>query len=328
MPLPLPGDTLRAVNVYLLLEEGNAVLIDSGQFLEVARKQLERSLALVGVEVGDVSEFLITHIHRDHYTQAVALRREFNSKVRIGIGEKSSFEIIEKQNETSFERQFGLLSACGADDLYKEARVFSRGDDEIIKLYERPDDWLYEGMTLHAGGRSLDVVSTPGHTRGHVVFHDRASKLLFAGDHVLPHITPSIALEADRPHLPLGDYLGSLAKVRQLPDARLLPAHGPVIESGHLRIDELILHHDLRLRQTYDALGDRSCSVYDVAHILKWTRHMRDLSDMDLFNKMLATFETKYHLDLLVEMGMVDLVVDGDILIYSKSDRIYDVHLT
>ncbi len=327
IPLPLPGDTLRAVNVYLLLEAKSAVLIDSGQFLEVARKQLVQSLGLVGVEVGDVSEFLITHIHRDHYTQAVALRREFKSRVRIGIGEKSSFEIIERRIETSFERQFGLLSACGADDLYKEARVFSRGDDEIAKLYERPDDWLYEGMALQIGGRTLDVVATPGHTRGHVVFHDREAKLLFAGDHVLPHITPSIALEADRPPLPLGDYLGSLAKVRQLPDARLLPAHGPVIESGHLRIDQLITHHDLRLRQTYDALGDRRCSVYEVAHILKWTRRLRDLSEMDLFNKMLATFETKYHLDLLVAMGMVSVAEEESILTYSKSGRAYDVSL-
>ena len=327
IPLPLPGDTLRAVNVYLLLGDESAVLIDSGQFLEVAREQLERSLGLVGVGVGDVSEFLITHIHRDHYTQAIALRREFNSKVRIGIGEQSSFEVIEKRNESSFERQFGLLSVCGADDLYKEALVFSRGDDETIKLYERPDDWLYEGVTIHTANRALDVVSTPGHTRGHVVFHDKEAKLLFAGDHVLPHITPSIALEADRPRLPLGDYLASLEKVRKLPDARLLPAHGPVIESGHQRIDELISHHDLRLRQTYEALGDGRCSVFEVANILRWTRRMRTLAEMDLFNKMLATFETKYHLDLLSEMGLVEVVADDKVLIYSQSDRPYDLKL-
>ena len=191
------------------------MLIDSGQFLEVARKQLEHSLSLVGVQVGDVSEFLITHIHRDHYTQAVALRREFHGKVRIGVGERSSFEVIEERNESSFGRQFGLLNVCGAEQLYLEAQVFARGDDEIVKLYERPDDWLYEGMVLNAGGRKLNVVSTPGHTRGHVVFHDQNSRLLFAGDHVLPHITPSIALEADRPALPLRDYLESLKKVKK-----------------------------------------------------------------------------------------------------------------
>ncbi len=219
------------------------------------------------------------------------------------------------------------MSACGADELYKEAVVFSRGDDEIIKLYERPDDWLHEGMALSVGGRVLEVVSTPGHTRGHVVFHDKESKLLFAGDHVLPHITPSIALEADRPQLPLGDYLGSLSKVRKLPDARLLPAHGPVIESGHSRIDELIAHHDHRLRETYDALGTGERSVYDVAHLLKWTRRLRRFDEMDLFNKMLATFETKYHLDLLVEMGFVRVNDESGILIYQKSDRPYDLTL-
>ena len=43
--------------------------------------------------------------------------------------------------------------------------------------------------------RTLRVVPTPGHTQGHVVFTDSASGLLFAGDHVLPHITPSIGFE-------------------------------------------------------------------------------------------------------------------------------------
>ena len=33
---------------------------------------------------------------------------------------------------------------------------------------------------------------------------------LFAGDHVLPHITPSIGVELVRPESPLRNYLASL----------------------------------------------------------------------------------------------------------------------
>ena len=77
------------------------------------------------------------------------------------------------------------------------------------------------------------MVATPGHTRGHVVFVDAAAELLFAGDHVLPHITPSIGFEAVPGPLPLGDYMDSLRLVRELPDRRLLPAHGPVSPSVH-----------------------------------------------------------------------------------------------
>ena len=43
-----------------------------------------------------------------------------------------------------------------------------------------------------------------------MVYLDEADGLLFAGDHVLPHITPSIGFEVGEPGLPLADYLHSL----------------------------------------------------------------------------------------------------------------------
>ena len=71
--------------------------------------------------------------------------------------------------------------------------------------------------------------------------------MLFAGDHVLPHITPSIGFEpAARPGA-LTRFLTSLAALRAEPDRLLLPAHGPVAPSVHARIDELVAHHDKRL---------------------------------------------------------------------------------
>ena len=67
--------------------------------------------------------------------------------------------------------------------------------------YEFPDEWIDDGAEIvvgegSPGQRVLEAVATPGHTRGHVVFADPAGELLFAGDHVLPRITPSIGLRA------------------------------------------------------------------------------------------------------------------------------------
>ena len=106
---------------------------------------------------------------------------------------------------------------------------------------------------------------TPGHTQGHFVFADRAAGLLFAGDHVLPTITPSIGFEPVPVEQPLRDFLGSLTKVRALPDLRLLPAHGPVAPSSHARVDELLDHHETRLAQCLDALAGGPGTAYDVA---------------------------------------------------------------
>ena len=90
-------------------------------------------------------------------------------------------------------------------------------DDRIRLDWESPDNWLEDEETIVASSRELAVIETPGHTRGHVVFHDRAAELLFAGDHVLPAITPSIGFEPVLSSNPLGDFLGSLARVRECP---------------------------------------------------------------------------------------------------------------
>ena len=98
----------------------------------------------------------------------------------------------------------------------------------------QPDEWIAAGQDFDLGTRTLTAITTPGHTRGHVVFADAAAGLLFAGDHVLPHITPSIGFEeAPSAACRCGDYLQSLNVVRRLPDMRLLPAHGPVSPSTH-----------------------------------------------------------------------------------------------
>ncbi len=154
------------------------------------------------------------------------------------------------------------------------------------------------------GTRTIDAVSTPGHTQGHFVFADLEAGLLFAGDHVLPTITPSIGFEPAYADQPLGDFLGSLAKVRAMPDLRLLPAHGDVTPSTHTRIDALVAHHDERLALCLASVLAGRTTAYAVAGDLPWTRHERRLDELDVFNSALASMETMAHLELLAARGL------------------------
>src|SRR5256885_4048870 len=83
VPLPLPSDGLRAVNVYVIEDGDGLVLIDSGWALDVARRQLEAALTALDAGLPDVRRFLITHVHRDHYTQAIAVRRTLGTVVAL-----------------------------------------------------------------------------------------------------------------------------------------------------------------------------------------------------------------------------------------------------
>ena len=170
-------------------------------------------------------------------------------------------------------------------------------------MWTFPDTWLDGDHEIPVGARILDAVHTPGHTPGHYVFADQAAGLLFAGDHVLPTITPSIGFTVPPTPDPLGDFMASLTKVRALPDLQVLPAHGPVAPSSHARVDELLSFHERRLDESLAALAAGPATGFTVAHELGWTRHEKAYDELDLFSQGMAAMETKAHLELLVAQG-------------------------
>ncbi|MEV5842438.1 MBL fold metallo-hydrolase [Streptomyces sp. NPDC051985] len=303
VPLPLPEDGLRAVNVYALegLTDDGLVLIDGGWSIPESRKALEDALAELGHDLGEISHILVTHIHRDHYTQAVELRRLLGSRVYLGAGERRGLELLGELSTDEPVSSLAILRRAGAHDLAERLTATHHGDFDAT-VWEAPDRWL-QAEELRFGDTRLTVIPTPGHTQGHVVYLDRARGLLFSGDHVLPHITPSIGFELGDAALPLGDYLDSLHLMTTLADARLLPAHGPVSDSVHARVGELLTHHDDRLAETLAALGDRTRTAHEVAGELGWTRRKVAFAELGAFDQMLAVNETAAHLDVLVARG-------------------------
>jgi glyoxylase-like metal-dependent hydrolase (beta-lactamase superfamily II) len=313
IPLPLPNDGLRAVNVYAITNGTELVMIDSGWALDEAREQLQAALKGIGAELGDVTQFLVTHVHRDHYTQAVALRRDFGTRIALGEYERTSLEITMNPGGSPVNTQMKLLGEAGATKVIEELKKFF-GDARNTEagIWEMPDEWLTEGRRTVLSDRALDVVHTPGHTAGHVVFDDGAAGLMFTGDHVLPHITPSIGFQPGATELPLREFLDSLRVVRGMPDRRMLPAHGTVSPSVHARVDELLAHHEERLARTAATLSEGASTAYEAAQKLGWTRRQRKLGELDPFNQMLAVTETKAHLDLLAYQGKLRMSeVDG-----------------
>ncbi len=319
IPLPLPMDGLKAINVYVIETDDGLVLIDGGWAIPEARDLLDRSLRSIGSGFGDIRRFLVTHIHRDHFTMATVLGHELGADVALGIDEKPGLDLFHNDYDEVAENPFGkvLVTAGAADiaELWNEGRTLEDLPD--LTLWQYPDTWL-EGdfpiplVTSAGNARTIDAVHTPGHTPGHYVFADQAERLLFAGDHVLPTITPSIGFTFPPTPLPLGDFLASLTKVRGLPDLRILPAHGPVAPSSHTRVDELLAFHEKRLAHSLAALAAGPLNSAQVAGHLGWTRHEHQYADLDIFSRGLAAMETKAHLELLVARGEATRSEDSD----------------
>ncbi len=311
VPLPLPEDGLRAVNVYVIDDGDGLVLVDGGWSLPESLAAFERALEGIDRDPGAVREVLVTHIHRDHYTQAVALRRRYGARVLLGAGERDALRAVREAGTGASLTALNRLRGAGAAELADRLHAAARWDGYRAEDWDPPDRWLNAGEVPLAT-RTLTAIPTPGHTRGHLVFLDEAAGLMFTGDHVLPHITPSIGFELRPGPLPLDRFLDSLRLVAGYPDARLLPAHGPVADSVHARVGELLAHHDERLRQAGDAVRHGALDAYEVARRLTWTRHGTPFHELNGFNQMLAVLETAAHLDLLVHQGELESsTVDG-----------------
>jgi glyoxylase-like metal-dependent hydrolase (beta-lactamase superfamily II) len=309
IPLPLPGDALTAVNVYAMIGDDGVDLIDAGMALVQARDRLTGALNELGYGLPDIRNFFITHIHQDHYTLAVELRTTLRGQIALGAAERANMDAIRDVSAGRAEVGFvEMLDAMGAADLADQVRALLAprlADPQPRLEWSDPDRWLPDGAVIDLPGRTLRAIHTPGHTTGHVVFHDEAAALLFAGDHVLPHITPSIGFQPVITRSALIQYLTSLRLMLTLPDARLLPAHGPVQPSTHARVRQLLEHHEVRLAQTLEAAGGGPVTAFEAAAALPWTRRNRKLAELDVMNQLLATGETSAHLEVLVVRGQL-----------------------
>ena len=171
-------DGLKAINVYVITTDDGLVLIDGGWAIPEARELLDRSLRSIGSGFGDIRRFLVTHVHRDHYTMARVLGHELGVDVALGRGEEPAMDALNDM-ESLVENPFAaLLRTAGAADL---ADLWNQGgDDEELPdpaWWEYPDSWLDGDHEIPVGARTLDAVSTPGHTPGHFVFADLADGL-------------------------------------------------------------------------------------------------------------------------------------------------------
>ena len=327
IPLPLPTDALRAVNVYVIEDGGQLVLVDGGWALPESEQVLRSGLGKLGYDPRDITDFLVTHIHRDHYTQAVALRELYGCRVGLGSGERPNFDRILSTLGMPYPQPADIerVRARGSDELADWLLSNSRSISDVEQRnWKLPDRWLDDGQVLELASRNLTVIATPGHTRGHVVFRDDRAGLLFAGDHVLPHITPSIGFEPAPASFPLRDYLAALTLVRALPDSRLLPAHGPVVPSVHTRVDELLGHHAERLAASAQVITEGAVTAHDAARRLTWTRRVTRFDDLDHFNQLMAVSETAAHLNLLVLRGQLSMQPAGEdgVERYARKDEL------
>jgi len=174
-----------------------AAVIDPGG--DVSR--IEAAVAKAGLKL---TKILLTHGHLDHVGGTAELIA------------RHALPVEGPQREDDF-----WISALG-----DQCRMFGFPKVDAFS----PTRWLEDGDTVSVGLESLDVLHTPGHTPGHVVFYSSSAGVAFVGDVLF-------AGSIGRTDFPRGDHAALLASIRDKlwplgAETRFVPGHGPMSTFG------------------------------------------------------------------------------------------------
>lgn len=258
IPVPIPNNPLRYVLVYALELDDGLALVDAGWDTQDAWTALTDGLATAGGGVADIRAVLVTHIHPDHYGLAGRVREASGAWVGLHPDDGALLPARYGAGVPELLREMhALLRDCGVPD--QELGVLADASLPLIDYVRQvlPDRTIEHGDRLDLPGWDLRAVHTPGHSPGHLCFHDLRRRVLLSGDHVLPRITPNVGVHAQSAGNPLAAFLESLARVAALDShvGEVLPAHEYRFAGIAARVDELLGHHDARLEEIVRTAG-------------------------------------------------------------------------
>nr|WP_274604621.1 MBL fold metallo-hydrolase [Aureimonas glaciei] len=191
-------------NCCLLFDEDTlaGVVVDPGG-------DVDRILAAIADAGIRVEAIWLTHGHLDHAGGAMALKEALGVPI-VGphIADRGLLENIERQ-----------AAMYGVGGGFRNAY---------------PDTWLGDGDSVSFGSHRFQVLHCPGHAPGHVVFYNRATRFLHAGDVLFQG-------SVGRTDLPGGDHAALIASIKEklLPlgdDVTFVCGHGPGSTLGEERL--------------------------------------------------------------------------------------------
>ncbi len=160
-----------AGNIYLVTGKEKALLIDTGTGLGDLRKVVS-DLTDLPVTV------VATHSHPDH------------------IGGMGNYESIHIHKDDSKHLKFWSARPLRRFyyDTVKNLIKYNVTKKDIKNLkYDTKVIPIEEGHVFDLGGKIIEAIHTPGHTKGSIILLDKKDKIMFTGDNVNPtllHIVP------------------------------------------------------------------------------------------------------------------------------------------
>jgi len=298
---------LNHVNVWLLEDVPGWTAIDAGLADQPSRERWHqlRADALAGVRL---DRLLATHFHPDHLGLAGWLCELTGAELWTSHTEWLAGRLLAQDTSEgfvavgrAFDRRAGLeeelvATRAARGNLYRRRAVVPPASFRRLR----------DGDEVPIGGRAWRVIVGRGHAPEMLCLYDARSNVLIAADQILPRISPNVGVWPAEPEAdPLAEFLASLERFRTLPDDCLvLPSHGRPFRGLHVRIDQLVAHHEERLEAALAACARPATAVEIMPRLFD--------RKLDIHQLAFALGETVAHLNYLLADGRLTRREDDD----------------
>ena len=183
-------------NCYVVSDEtGECIIIDCGAFYEEERKAIVEYIRTNNLRP---KHLLATHGHLDHNFGNNTIDEAFGLRVELSERDQSLIDHADQQ----------------AKQFYGEP---------LKQSLPPTGTHLSEGTPVTFGSHTLQVLSTPGHSRGSVTLYCQAENVAFTGDTLFKHSIGRTDFVGGN----MFQIIQSLRMLAQLPDETIaLPGHG------------------------------------------------------------------------------------------------------
>ncbi len=303
-------------NVYALNGRDAVILVDTGSKVEANLARLSQYLETKKKDV----YLLLTHEHTDHAGLARAVQKRHGATVFIHTKARRWTETFEKEWDRRSEAVRTMLRTSGFTD---RRMAHLDGFDRVRDYAEsfRPDHYVVHDETLRVGGRTIQVIHTPGHSEGSVCYRDCEYGLLFCGDNVVggsraipATIDCTLRNRSGVPSIKKNmRSLGTLEKYGR--GSPLLPGHGGVVTDLEGYRNDYVGYIETCRRQVMRAIaGRRSSTPAELYERIYAARQIK--SPTHFFARIQQLFSV---LDLLEHEGSVSRSGGNDITRYSAA---------
>ncbi len=213
---------IRGCNPGYIITSDGVVVIDTPQLPTHAVKMRQEAEKCGLIRYLINTEHHVDHIFGNYYFRGTGI---VISHVEVY---REFMKVTSNLNPYAYAKE-----AIPADD--PEGAAIFPDEETYFADPNKPTITFDKNLTLRVGNHTLELISTPGHTKGQIAVYVPEEKVVFTGDTIFNHCQTWI-YEAD-PEA----WLASLKVIDSLDVDHIIPGHGPICTKTQIPVQSAFI---------------------------------------------------------------------------------------